>query len=193
MGVIQNSMNQALGTTGAIAAIGLNEKAKSAELESEIASSEQKKAEALQAYRNDTVEAATAIGAHEAEFNPVVGNKNFKDLSATDLSKLTDAEIAELGKEVDAFRSGKMTTDRIKRMTDAAAMGDDEVNFVQGENGTEMVTKNDYLKAAYESYRELNNRQAASRELKFDINREEAKIKALKNKDKGILQRGGNL
>lgn len=190
---IQSSFNQAVGTAGALAAFGLNEKAKNVEIESQIAESEQNKAEALKAFRNDTIEAAIAIGSHEDSFNPAIGDKKFKDLSTQDLSNLTDDEIDSLGKEVDAFRSGKLTEDRINRMTEAS--NKPELSFVKNEDGsTSIVSRNDYLNKAYESYRELNNRIKASRALKFDIEAARDKINALKNKDKGIFQKkiGGN-
>ena len=183
----QNSINNMLGTAGAVATLGKhmqNQKEALANQEKELAA---KNAEDQQivnttknAIRNDTIEAATAIAAHEPEFKAAL------DQGGYDLKNISDDQIDSLAKEVDSFRSGKLAQDRINNMNDIK----DKINIVK-ELGKKDKTVDDMnatndrlgelnseLSKAYDSFRELNNRIEASRALKFNLDSAQARIKA---------------
>lgn len=223
MGAIQNQINQGL----AQASIGLGivkhakaeeQQAKLAEEKNkaEIASTQEQLNASKLAYKNDTIEAAKAIGAHEPEFGDMDFNgKKIKDITGEEYAGLDDAKIGELGEIVDKFREGKLKDDRIKRLEDASNMKetgrhtvkraqnipgerlwrqsinvktgqvvdlyrDTPSKHVPGKYISNKEYKNQQLEKAYDSFRELNDRIAASRELKFDIKAAEEKIRELK-------------
>ena len=194
MGAIQNQINQGL----AQASIGLGivkhakaeeKQAKLAEEKNkaEIASTQEQLNATKLAYKNDTIEAAKAIGAHEPEFGDMDFNgKKIKDITSEEYAGLDDAKIGELGEIVDKFREGKLKDDRIKRLEDASNLKETGRHTVQraktipGKYISNKEYKNQQLEKAYDSFRELNNRIAASRELKFDIKAAEEKIRKLK-------------
>ena len=223
MGAIQNQINQGL----AQASIGLGivkhakaeeKQAKLAEEKNkaEIASTQEQLNASKLAYKNDTIEAAKAIGAHEPEFGDMDFNgKKIKDITGEEYAGLDDAKIGELGEIVDKFREGKLKDDRIKRLEDASNMKetgrhtvkraqnipgerlwrqsinvktgqvvdlymDTPSKHVPGKYISNKEYKNQQLEKAYDSFRELNDRIAASRELKFDIKAAEEKIRELK-------------
>ena len=190
MGVIQNSVNQALGTAAAAATLGKHIQNQELEKETKLAENAAEFTRKGAAFKNDTIEAATAISAHEPTFSAKVGDKNFKDMSAEELNKMTDEQVEKLAIDVDAFRSGKMTQDRIDRMGKAGeelkaanALKDDYVEFKGGEAITKedkIAEANKHLEKAYEASRELNARIDASRKLKFDIETARKNIATLK-------------
>ena len=183
---IQGAINSLIGTAGAAATLGKHlEQQEKAQLEAEEAKEIEKakvKAEAAattqhleeskKAYRNDTIEAAAAIGAHEKSFNPIVnskeGLKSFDKLSPEEIDQLSETDINKLAGDVDKFRNEKLMGDRIYKMQQAASLP----NSVR--------SKGYYLNKAYKSFRELNQRIEASRALEFDIKAATAKLEELK-------------
>ena len=227
MGAIQSSINSALGTAavagGITKHIQVQEKqAKLAEeqTKAEIASTQEQLNATKLAYKNDTIEAAKAIGAHESTFGDLEFNgKKIKDITSEEYAGLDDAKVNELAGIVDKFREGKLKDDRIKKLEDASNLKDTGRHTVQraktipgerlwrqsinvktgqvvdlykdtpskhvpGKYIDNKEFKNQQLEKAYKSFRELNDRIAASRELKFDIKAAEEKIRK--------LQEGGN-
>lgn len=197
--------------------------------QAEIASLEEKQTADKAAYKNDTIEAALAIRAHESEFDPQVGGKkmseyvkkNDKGETVVDndaLSKALDAlspkEIDDLADEVRKEREGKLTTDRVANMNkwgseasklpgleeknrEARKVADPLTlkggrnivyqNMTGGFTRKQMAGQihdaqmaNKYLKKSYQAFRELNDRIAASRDLKFDISAAEKRLEQLK-------------
>ena len=124
MGAIQSSINSALGTAaiagGITKHIQVQEKqAKLAEekTKAEIASTQEQLNATKLAYKNDTIEAAKAIGAHESTFGDLEFNgKKIKDITSEEYAGLDDAKIKELAGIVDNFREGKLKDDRIKKL-----------------------------------------------------------------------------
>ena len=220
MGAIQSSINSALGTAaiagGITKHIQVQEKqSKLAEekTKAEIASTQEQLNATKLAYKNDTIEAAKAIGAHESSFGDLEFNgKKIKDITSEEYAGLDDAKVNELAGIVDNFREGKLKDDRIKKLEDASNLKEtgrhtvqraktipsfnigvyffsiassfEEIRFSLCRECDNKEYKNQQLEKAYESFRELNDRIAASRELKFNIKAAEEKIKK--------LQEGGN-
>ena len=120
------------------------------------------------AIKNDTIEAAAAISAHEKDFKDMLKEGGY------DLKNLSDEQVTALSKEVDAFRSGKLTNDRIDRMEEAGEKYDK-----YHDNKIDRIYKTgDQLNKAYESFRELNQRIDASRQLKFNLEAAQARLQA---------------
>ena len=180
MGAIQNQINQ--GLAQASIGFGVFKHAKAEEKQAklaeeknkaEIASTQEQLNASKLAYKNDTIEAVKAIGAHEPSFGDIDFNgKKIKDITSEEYASLDDAKVGELAGIVDSFREGKLKDDRIKRLEDAS-------NLKETVRHTKEY-KNQQLEKAYDSFRELNDRIAASRELKFDIKAAEEKIRELK-------------
>lgn len=235
MGQIQGQINQLIGQTtiAAGAAKHLSEQSKQTQIQeaknqAEIAATQEQQAADKEAYKNDTIEASIAIRSHEPEFDPEIKGKKMSeyvdakgkvdnDALTKALNSLDEKEVNILADEVYKFRSGKMTEDRIARMTNAKKASEKELKDLQkldkeareaadplssqgkwgrnvvyqektgGFTRAQMAKKikeakgagSKYMKKAYEAFRELNNRIAASRELKFDISAAEEKIKRL--------------
>lgn len=163
--------NQALGAlgtaTGALAA-GEHIKQQKQANEAAIAQDKQIVDTTKTAIKNDTIEAATAIAAHEPEFKKILDEGKY------DLTNLSDEQVDSLTKEVDAFRSGKLTEDRIANMKEAGENYDK-----YHDNKIDRIYKTgDQLKKAYESFRELNQRIDASRQLKFNLEAAKARLSA---------------
>lgn len=240
---IQNSINQALGTIAGATALGVhtieavqNKQAEAAETKEQLASTKK-------AYKNDTIEAAIAIRSHESGFDPEIKGKKMSEYVKVDekgnpilekgktipdpdaltraLNSLDEKEVNMLAGKVEEFRTGKMTEDRISRMTNAKKVSEQELKDLQkldkdaraaadplssqgkwgrnvvyqektgGFTRAQMAKKireakgagNKYLKKSYESFRELNDRINASRELKFDIQAATEKLKRLGGKE----------
>ena len=227
MGAIQNQINQGLAQASIVGGIvkhaQVQEKqAKLAEekTKAEIASTQEQLNATKLAYKNDTIEAAKAIGAHESTFGDIDFNgKKIKDITSEEYAGLDDAKIGELAGIVDSFREGKLKDDRIKKLEDASNLKetgrhtiqraktipgerlwrqsinvktgqvvdlykDTPAKHVPGKYIDNKEFKNQQLEKAYKSFRELNDRIAASRELKFNIKAAEEKIRN--------LQEGGN-
>ena len=134
-----------------------------------------------EAYKNDTIEAAEAIAAHEPKFKAIL------DKGGYDLTKeLTENQIDTLGAEVDKYRSGKLTTDRIQRMEDIRQKKDIVEELGKKDKTPEEIKAtmnrqaelNKDLGKAYDAFRELNSRIEASRQLKFNIASAQARIEA---------------
>ena len=227
MGAIQNQINQGLTQASIVGGILKHAKveekqAKLAEekTKAEIASTQEQLNATKLAYKNDTIEAAKAIGAHESSFGDMEFNgKKIKDITSEEYAGLDDAKIGELAGIVDKFREGKLKDDRIKKLEDASNLKetgrhtiqraktipgeriwrqsinvktgkvedlyrDIPAKHVPGKYIDNKEFKNQQLEKAYKSFRELNDRIAASRELKFNIKAAEEKIRN--------LQEGGN-
>lgn len=163
--------NQALGTLGSVAAVSaMSQSVSEQKKANEAANAADKELvkSTKTAIKNDTIEAAAAISAHEPEF------KDILDKGGYDLNNLTDEQVDSLTKEVDAFRSGKLTQDRITNMKEA---GDRYQKYK--DNKIDRIYKTgDQLNKAYESFRELNQRIEASRQLKFNLEAAQARLKA---------------
>lgn len=184
---IQSAINTMIGAAGTAAVLSehLAQQKEANEIEvgkakAEIAATQEKQAAAQAAYRNDTIEAASAISAHEKSFKPMIGDKEFKKLSKEEIAGLTDEQVKGLADEVEKFRSGKMTEDRIGRLQKAGRKhwtdSRDKNKIMRAQR---VDNKNASLNKAYESFRELNERIEATRELKFDIEASKAKIAEL--------------
>lgn len=229
---IQNSINQALGTIAGATALGVHTVEAVQNKQAEVAETKEQLNATKKAYKNDTIEAAIAIRAHENDFDPQVGDKKMSEYvkkndkgeivqDSEALSKALDAlnpdQIKTLADEVEKFRTGKMTTDRVANMdrwgSEASQLPGleeknrearkvaDPLTLKGGRNAVyqkmtggftrkQMAKKihdaqmaNKYLKKSYESFRELNDRIAASRELKFDIKAATEKINRLGGKE----------
>ena len=128
MGAIQNSINQALGTIAGATTLGVHaieaqkqSKIAEAKNQADIAATQEQLNAAKLAYKNDTIEAAKAIGAHEADFGELDFNgKKIKDITNEEYSALDDAKVEELAGVVDKFREGKLKQDRIERLEEAS-------------------------------------------------------------------------
>ena len=169
MGTIQNSINGVLGAAAGAAALGKHISNQNTEFAANNAEDQQIIETAKTAIKNDTVEAATAIAAHEDDFRDIL-EKNNIDLDK--VQEMSDEQIDDLTKKVDDFRSGKMTTDRIGIIKDKGKK-------LKENKGTENEEKyKSELKKAYESFRELNQRIDASRQLKFSLESAQARLKA---------------
>lgn len=194
MGAIQNQINQGLAQASIVSGIVKHAKAEEKQAKiaeeknkAEIASTQEQLNATKLAYKNDTIEAAKAIGAHESSFGDMDFNgKKIKDITSEEYAGLDDAKIDELAGIVDKFREGKLKDDRIKRLEDASNLKETGRHTIQkaktipGKYISNKEYKNEQLEKAYDSFRELNNRIAASRELKFDIKAAEEKIRNLK-------------
>lgn len=158
MGTIQSSVNAMLGTVAAGAAAGKHIKQQQLNIEAANAADQEVVETTKAAIKNDTIEAAEAIAAHEEGFKNKIQDYNLSDLD--------DDEVNELAEEVEAFREGKLTDDRIQRIKDASEY-----------TGAKNVRKG-MLNKAYDAFRELNQRIAASRQLKFNLESAQARLKA---------------
>ena len=168
MGTIQNSINSMLGSVATMATTSKFISNQNKEIAAKNAQDEQIVASTQSAIKNDTIEAATAISAHEPEFKAILEKGGY------DLNKLSDEQVASLTKEVDAFRSGKLTQDRIANMQEASERYDK-----YHDNPIDRIYKTgEQLNKAYESFRELNQRIEASRQLKFNLEAAQARLKA---------------
>lgn len=224
MGQIQDKLNQTLAQAsiaGGVVkhAVAETKQAKIAEQkkQADIAATEEQQTADKEAYRNDTVEAAIAISAHE-KFDPVIKDgKTLSQYSSEELSKLDENDVKTLAKAVEDMREGKLTEDRISNIKNAKLQKQEadktkaeyDALFKANEENRSLKPKeywekmgmkkgevdkklrqlnpknrerdaNIELKKAYDSFRELNNRIAASRELKFDISAAEAKLNQLR-------------
>ena len=163
--------NQAIGTLGSVAAVSAMSQSVSEQKKvNEAANAADKEIvkSTKTAIKNDTIEAAAAISAHEPEF------KDILDKGGYDLNNLSDEQVDKLTKEEDAFRSGKLTQDRIANMKEA---GENYQKY--HDNKIDRIYKTgDQLKKAYDSFRELNQRIEASRKLKFNLEAAQARLKA---------------
>ncbi len=175
--------NQALGALGtATGALAAGEHIKQQKQANEAANAQDIETIAAnkEAYKNDTIEAAEAIAAHEPDFKAIL------DKGGYDLKHLNDNQIDKLGAEVDKYRTGKLTTDRIQRMEDIrqkkAIVDDLGKNDKTPEDiaytNNRQAELNKDLGKAYDAFRELNSRIEASRQLKFNINAAQARLKA---------------
>lgn len=168
MGAIQNSMNGMLGAAAGAATLGKHISNQNKEIKAANAADEELVETTKKAIKNDTIEAATAIAAHEPEFKKILDEGKY------DLTKLTDEQVDKLTQEVEAFRTGKMTEDRIENMKKA---GENYQKYK--DNKIDRIYKTgDQLKRAYERFRELNQRIDASRQLKFNLEAAQARLKA---------------
>lgn len=163
-----NQLLGALGTaTGAIA-VGKHIQNQNKEIAVKNAEDQQIVDTTKTAIKNDTIEAAAAISAHEPEFKKMLDDGKY------DLNNLSDEQVTALSKEVDAFRSGKLTDDRIERIKNAGEKYEKYHN-----NKIDRIYKTgDQLNKAYESFRELNQRIDASRQLKFNLEAAQARLQA---------------
>lgn len=163
--------NQALGTLGSLAAVSTMSQSVSEQKKANAAKNaedEQIVKSTKTAIKNDTIEAAAAIAAHEPEFKDILNKGGY------DLNNLSDEQVDKLTQEVDAFRSGKLTQDRITNMKEA---GENYQKYK--DNKIDRIYKTgDQLKKAYDSFRELNQRIEASRQLKFNLEAAQARLKA---------------
>lgn len=163
--------NQALGTLGSVAAVSAMSQSVSEQKKvNEAANAADKEIvkSTKTAIKNDTIEAAAAISAHEPEFKGILEKGGY------DLNNLSDEQVDSLTKEVDAFRSGKLTQDRIANMKEA---GENYQKY--HDNKIDRIYKTgDQLNKAYESFRELNQRIEASRQLRFNLEAAQARLKA---------------
>ncbi len=222
MGVIQGAINQLVGTAAAGAVVGKHistevkqQKLAEAKNQADIAATEEQLAATKQAYRNDTIEAAKAINAHEGFDPEIAAGRKFSSYNADELANLSDDEVKTLAAEVDKIRAGKLTEDRIQRLESASNLPEEgrhtikraktikgqrvyrtavnvktgkveelyrdiPAKHIPGKYISNKDYKNQELEKAYDAFRELNNRIATSRELKFDISAAEAKIRQLK-------------
>lgn len=168
MGTIQNSVNTMLGTAAGAAAAGKHLKQQQLSIDAANAADKEIVDTTKAAIKNDTIEAAAAIAAHEPEFKAILKEGGY------DLTKLSDDQVDSLTKEVEAFRTGKLTKDRITNMKEAGERYDK-----YHDNQIDRIYKTgDQLKKAYEAFRELNQRIDASRQLKFNLEAAQARLKA---------------
>lgn len=168
MGTIQNNLNGMLGTMAGFATLSEHISNQNKEIAAANAADQEIVGSTKAAIRNDTIEAAAAISAHEPEF------KDILDKGGYDLNNLSDEQVDKLTKEVEAFRSGKLTQDRIANMKEA---GEDYQKY--HDNKIDRIYKTgDRLNKAYQSFRELNQRIDASRQLRFNLEAAQARLKA---------------
>lgn len=172
MGTIQSSINAGLGTAAGALAAGKHLKQQQLNIDAANAADEQTVKTTKQAIRNDTIEAAAAIQAHEG--NEEAFKKVFEGIDFNKLGELDDTGIEDLAKRVATYRTGKMTTDRI---ADIQESGERFQKY--HDNKIDRIYKTgDNLKRAYNRFRELNQRIDASEQLKFDLESAEARLKA---------------
>ena len=163
-----NQMLGALGTATGALATGKYIQNQNKELAAKNAEDQQIVDTTKTAIKNDTIEAAAAISAHEHEFKKMLDDGKY------DLKNLSDEQVSALSKEVDAIRSGKLKDDRIDRIKDAG-----EKYKLYHNNKIDRIYKTgDQLNKAYESFRELNQRIDASRQLKFNLESAQARLQA---------------
>ena len=163
-----NQMLGALGTATGALATGKYIQNQNKELAAKKAEDQQIVDTTKTAIKNDTIEAAAAISAHEPKFKEILDDGKY------DLNNLSDEQVTALSKEVDSFRSGKLTYDKIKRIKDAG-----EKYKQYNDNKIDRIYKTgDQLNKAYESFRELNQRIDASRQLKFNLEAAQARLQA---------------
>ena len=163
-----NQMLGALGTTTGAIATGKYIQNQNKEIAAKNAEDQQIIDTTKTAIKNDTIEAAAAISAHEPEFKKRLNEGKY------DLKNLSDEQVTELSKEVDAFRSGKLTDDRIDRMQNAG----EKYDKYHDSKIDRIYKTGDQLNKAYESFRELNQRIDASRQLKFNLESAQARLQA---------------
>lgn len=205
MGTIQNSVNQALWNTAGVAATSEHLKGQEtanklaqSQKNAEIASLEEKLSTTEEAYKNDTIEAAAAIRQ----------NKDKEKLTDEEIASLEETDINKLAKNVETLREGKLTEKRIADMdkdkdnnpyrnlqptVDAKGKKTyidpltnrkiSEKTFNERNEITESNISRE-RKAAYNSFRELNERIAVTRELKFNIENAKARLAILKDDGK---------
>lgn len=167
MGTIQSSVNQMLGTVAGAAAAGNHLKQQQLNIDAATATDREIVDTTKTAIKNDTIEAAAAIAAHEPEFKAILDKGNY------DLNNLSDEQVDKLTKEVETFRSGKLTQDRINNIREAG-----ERYEKYHDNKIDRIYKtSNHLNKAYESFRELNQRIDASRQLKFNLESAQARLK----------------
>lgn len=165
---IQGSVNGMIGSVAGAIATGKHISNQTKDLAAKNAADKEIVANTKTAIKNDTIEAAAAISAHEPEFKAILDKGNY------DLNNLSDDQVSALTKEVDAFRSGKLTEDRINNIREAG-----ERYEKYHDNKIDRIYKTgDQLNKAYESFRELNQRIDASRQLKFNLESAQARLKA---------------
>ena len=169
MGTIQNSINGVLGAAAGAATLGKHISNQNKEIAAKNAEDQQIVETAKTAIKNDTIEAATAIAAHEKDFRDILEKDNI-DLDK--LPEMSDEQIDDLTKKVDDFRSGKMTNDRIGIINEKG----EKLSENKGTKNEEKYKGE--LKHAYESFRELNQRIDASRQLKFSLEAAKARLGA---------------
>lgn len=160
MGTIQNSINQIASTVMGGALATKHIKNQELQKQAEIAGLQETVATNEEALKNDTIEAAAAIKAHAAK----------EHLNEADIVALKETDPAKLQDTVERLRTENLTKNRQDRL--------DQAGQAYAEGPTEAAGKQ--LKAAYKSFRELNDRIAATRQLKFNIENAQARIKALK-------------
>ena len=163
-----NQMLGALGTATGALATGKYIQNQNKELAAKNAQDQQIVDTTKTAIRNDTIEAAAAISAHEKDFKDILDNGKY------DLKKLSDEQVTALSKEVDDFRSGKLKNDRIERIRDAG----EKYKLYHNTKIDRIYKTGDQLNKAYESFRELNQRIDASRQLKFNLEAAQARLQA---------------
>lgn len=163
-----NQMLGALGTATGALATGKHILNQNKEIAAKNAADEEIISSTKTAIKNDTIEAAAAISAHEPEFKKKLDDGKY------DLNNLSDEQVTALSKEVDSFRSGKLTEDRINNIREAG-----EKYEKYHDNKIDRIYKTgDQLNKAYESFRELNQRIDASRQLKFNLESAQARLQA---------------
>ena len=180
MGTIQNSINGMLGSVATMATTSKFMSNQNKEIAAKNAEDIETIAANKAAYKSDTIEAAEAIAAHEPDF------KKMLDDGGYDLKNLDENQIDKLGAEVDKYRSGKLTTDRIQRMEDIRQKKDIVEELGKKDKTPEEIEAtmnrqaelNKDLEKAYDAFRELNSRIEASRQLKFNITSAQARIQA---------------
>lgn len=229
MGAIQNQVNSLIGQVGILGAgvahaAGQAKANKLAEqkTQAEIAETAEQKAGAIKNLKNDTIEAAEAIYAHSGDegrtpgdFDPVVGGKKWSELSSEEKANLSENDINALADEVEKFRQGPLTKERIDRMEKAAeerdtakadhdkykkALEEDaglkpkefKEKYKMGKTAmrqklreTNPAKKDRELKKAYAAFEELNDRIEATRTLRFNISAATEKINMLQTKRGG--------
>lgn len=163
-----NQMLGALGTATGALATGKYIQNQNKEIAAKNAEDQQIIDTTKTAIKNDTIEAAAAISAHEPEFKKRLADGKY------DLNNLSDEQVTALSKEVDDFRSGKLTDDRVTRIKEAG----EEYEKYHNSKIDNIYKTGDQLNKAYESFRELNQRIDASRQLKFNLESAQARLQA---------------
>ena len=168
MGPIQSEINSTISAVAGAAVAGKHLKQQQLNIDAANAADKEIVKTTKTAIKNDTIEAAAAISAHEPEFQKML------DEGGYDLTKLSDEQVSSLADKVKEFREGKMTADRIADIQESGERfqkyHDNKIDriYKTGEN----------LNRAYNRFRELNQRLAASEQLKFDYEAAEARLKA---------------
>lgn len=159
MGEIQSSINQALGTVAGALAASKHLKQQQLNIDAANAADQEIVETTKTAIQNDAIEAQQAILAHAKD----------EGLSGEQITKLKEnpAYAQEL-------RETTLKENRINRLQEAGERYDKYHN-----NPIDRIYKTgDQLNKAYESFRELNQRIDASRQLKFNLEAAQARLKA---------------